>query len=62
MNTVKKIDKRIEVEQLKKRFHVLANSPPKYDPFSGSGGQAWEGWAQTCRDMEVELREAGEDV
>jgi hypothetical protein len=60
METVKKIDKRIDVEQLKKRFHIIAAHPPRFNPFTFEGREAFEAWGESCRQIESELRDAGE--
>lgn len=48
------------VEQLRKQLHNVASCPPAIDPFSRQGRQEWEQYAETCRELESELRNMGE--
>jgi hypothetical protein len=48
------------IDSIRKEFHIIANSPPRYNPFTSEGNQAWDSWAERCRGYESELREAGE--
>jgi hypothetical protein len=48
------------IEAIRKQFHIIANSPPKYDPFTSEGHQSWDNWTETCRDIESQLRGLGE--
>ncbi len=61
MKIATKVNKSIEIESIKKRLHNVARSPPKYNPFSGIGMQAWDEWTATCRSLESELQAAGCD-
>jgi hypothetical protein len=49
-----------DIEQIRKKFHIIANSPPRYNPFTAEGNQAWDNWTERCRGYEAELKEAGE--
>jgi hypothetical protein len=49
-----------DIEQIRKAFHIVANSPPKYNPFTSEGNRVWDNWTDRCRGYEAELKEAGE--
>ena len=57
---VNDINKQNTIEQIRKQFHIVANSPPKYNPFTSEGNQSWDNWSERCREYESELREMGE--
>ena len=46
MNNNLRHQKSIEVRKLREKFHIMAAHPPRYDPFSGFGKQAWDEWSQ----------------
>jgi len=50
------------IEHIRKKFHIVAKNPPKYNPFTSEGNQAWDNWTDRCRGYEAELREAGESL
>ena len=47
------------IEKLKKLLSQKAASIPQYDPFTVAGNQAWEEWAEGCREIERQLKEEG---
>lgn len=49
------------IDSIKKDLSVVANNPPRADPFSREGRQAWSEWSEACREIEGALCEAGED-
>jgi hypothetical protein len=54
------IQRNKNIDNIRKKLHTVASSPPKADPFSRIGEQAWQDWTELCRGYENELREAGE--
>jgi len=48
------------IESLRKQLHNVGSCPPAIDPFSRGGAREWSQWTETCRDIESELRAAGE--
>jgi hypothetical protein len=41
------------------KIAIVASQMPKYDPFTHEGHIAFDAWANSCREIESELREAG---
>ncbi len=48
-----------EIENLNKLLHQKAANPPKYNPFTVNGNQAWAEWSEGCREIERQLEAAG---
>jgi len=59
MIDVVEINKGIDVENLNKLLHERAANPPKFNPFTSSGNQAWTEWSEGCREIERQLEAAG---
>jgi hypothetical protein len=55
------IERQKSIEQIRKEFHIVANNPPAYNPFTSEGNESWGAWADRCRNYESLLRENGED-
>jgi hypothetical protein len=47
------------IDSIRKQLHAAASQPPREDPFSRNGREAWENWVEICRGYESELVEAG---
>lgn len=58
MNT-NNIEKEKVIDSIRKQLHAAAAQPPREDPFSRAGAQAWEEYTAICRGYEAELIEAG---
>jgi hypothetical protein len=56
---VNDIQRNKNIEQIRKQLHAAANQPPREDPFSRTGAQAWADWTEVCRGYESELRDNG---
>ncbi|HWQ95991.1 MAG TPA: hypothetical protein VN368_01335 [Candidatus Methylomirabilis sp.] len=50
------------IEELKKLLSQKAANVPKYDPFTVAGNQAWEEWAEECREIERQLEAEGVEL
>ena len=48
-----------DIENLNKQLKQKAARPPQYDPFTVEGNQAWEEWAEGCREIERQLAAEG---
>ncbi|MCX9085217.1 MAG: hypothetical protein OIN87_10530 [Candidatus Methanoperedens sp.] len=44
-----------KIEELTRLLSQHAARPPQYDPFTVEGNQAWEEWAEGCREIERQL-------
>ena len=44
-----------KIEELTRLLSKHAARPPQYDPFTVEGNQAWEEWAEGCREIERQL-------
>ena len=47
------------IKELKNLLSQKAASIPQYDPFTVAGNQAWEEWAEECREIERQLEAEG---
>jgi hypothetical protein len=56
---IKTISAPESIENLNRLLKQKADSPPKYDPFTISGKQQWEEWAEGCREIERQLKAEG---
>ena len=48
-----------KIEELTRLLGQHAARPPQYDPFTVEGNQAWEEWAEGCREIERQLAAEG---
>ncbi|MFZ3168630.1 MAG: hypothetical protein WA130_13525 [Candidatus Methanoperedens sp.] len=48
-----------KIEELTRLLSQHATRPPQYDPFTVEGNQAWEEWAEGCREIERQLEAEG---
>jgi hypothetical protein len=48
-----------KIEELTRLLSQHAARPPQYDPFTVEGNQAWEEWAEGCREIERQLAAEG---
>lgn len=48
-----------KIEELTRLLSQHAARPPQYDPFTVAGNQAWEEWAEGCREIERQLAAEG---
>ncbi|MCX9082775.1 MAG: hypothetical protein OIN83_11330 [Candidatus Methanoperedens sp.] len=44
-----------KIEELTRLLSQHAARPPQYNPFTVEGNQAWEEWAEGCREIERQL-------
>lgn len=56
---VNDIERQKSIDSIRKQFAKCAATPPREDPFSRKGSQAWQDWSELCRGYESELRGAG---
>jgi hypothetical protein len=54
------LETEINIVSLRKQLHAVASNVPAIDPFSKLGVIEWGQWSETCRNIESELRDAGE--
>jgi hypothetical protein len=55
-----KANKSTEVEQLRKKFDIVASQPPAFYIFSGADREDFEAWSDLFRSYENQLRDMGE--
>ena len=48
-----------KIEELTRLLSQHAARPPQYNPFTVEGNQAWEEWAEGCREIERQLAAEG---
>ena len=48
-----------KIEELEKLLGQKAARAPQYNPFTIEGNQAWEEWAEGCREIERQLEAEG---
>lgn len=51
-----------EIVGLKSALHDIASRQPECDPFSYEGSQVWQEWSEGCREAEIALVNAGEEI
>ena len=59
-NMINDTQRNKSIDSIRKQLHAAASQPPREDPFSRVGYQAWQDWTDICRGFEAELRQAGE--